>query len=173
MRMLYDAAAFVTSRRVTVTGWSMYPTLDSGEYALFDRPCLSAALPAKEGRGSCARPAGWEESGDKAGCGRSGRYGKAQHGGPDGQRCASERGVPTGRTEWRVGPQARRVLPPGGCNGYEYRQPFLWPGLAEGNRGQGLAGLPPPQPMAETGRGLTRSEQGIWRALQRGGYNGG
>ena len=37
VRMMYDAAAFVTSRRVTVMGWSMYPTLDSGEYALFDR----------------------------------------------------------------------------------------------------------------------------------------
>lgn len=34
---LYKVAVFVTSLRVTIAGWSMYPTLISGEYVLFNR----------------------------------------------------------------------------------------------------------------------------------------
>ena len=37
VKLLYQVAVFVTSLRVTVTGWSMYPTLVAGEYVLFDR----------------------------------------------------------------------------------------------------------------------------------------
>ena len=37
LRLLYRAVVFVTSARVVVTGWSMYPTLVSGEYVLFNR----------------------------------------------------------------------------------------------------------------------------------------
>lgn len=37
VRFLHQVAVFVTSLRVTVTGWSMYPTLVAGEYVLFDR----------------------------------------------------------------------------------------------------------------------------------------
>ena len=37
LRLPYMVAVFVTSLRVTVTGWSMYPTLVSGEYVLFNR----------------------------------------------------------------------------------------------------------------------------------------
>ena len=37
VKLLYQVAVFVTSIRVTVTGWSMYPTLVAGEYVLFDR----------------------------------------------------------------------------------------------------------------------------------------
>jgi signal peptidase I len=35
--LVYQAAVFVTSLRVTVVGWSMYPTLKAGEYVLFNR----------------------------------------------------------------------------------------------------------------------------------------
>lgn len=34
---LYRAIAFLVARRVVVSGWSMYPTLASGEYVLCDR----------------------------------------------------------------------------------------------------------------------------------------
>ena len=37
LRLLYRVAVFATSARVVVTGWSMYPTLVSGEYVLFNR----------------------------------------------------------------------------------------------------------------------------------------
>ena len=37
LRLLYQAVVLATSARVVVTGWSMYPTLISGEYVLFDR----------------------------------------------------------------------------------------------------------------------------------------
>jgi len=37
VKLLYQVAVLVTSLRVTVTGWSMYPTLVAGEYVLFDR----------------------------------------------------------------------------------------------------------------------------------------
>ena len=37
VKFLYQVAVFVTSLRVTVIGWSMYPTLVAGEYVLFDR----------------------------------------------------------------------------------------------------------------------------------------
>jgi signal peptidase I len=37
LRLPYRVAVFITSLRVTVTGWSMYPTLVSGEYVLFNR----------------------------------------------------------------------------------------------------------------------------------------
>ena len=37
LRLLYRAVVFATAARVVVTGWSMYPTLVSGEYVLFNR----------------------------------------------------------------------------------------------------------------------------------------
>jgi len=37
VKLLYQVAVFATFLRVTVTGWSMYPTLVAGEYVLFDR----------------------------------------------------------------------------------------------------------------------------------------
>jgi len=37
LRLLYRAAVVSTFTRVVVTGSSMYPTLDSGEYVLFNR----------------------------------------------------------------------------------------------------------------------------------------
>ena len=37
LRLLYRAAVISTFTRVVVTGSSMYPTLDSGEYVLFNR----------------------------------------------------------------------------------------------------------------------------------------
>ena len=37
MSLLYLVLAFVTSARAVVTGWSMYPTLASGEYVIFNR----------------------------------------------------------------------------------------------------------------------------------------
>ena len=37
LRLLYRVVVFATSARVVVTGWSMYPTLVSGEYVLFNR----------------------------------------------------------------------------------------------------------------------------------------
>lgn len=37
VNLLYGAVVFVTAVRIIVTGWSMHPTLASGEYVLFDR----------------------------------------------------------------------------------------------------------------------------------------
>ena len=37
VNMLYVVVVFVTSARIIVTGWSMHPTLVSGEYIFFDR----------------------------------------------------------------------------------------------------------------------------------------
>jgi signal peptidase I len=36
-KLVYQMAVFVTALRVTVTGWSMHPTLVAGEYVLFNR----------------------------------------------------------------------------------------------------------------------------------------
>lgn len=42
---LYQALVLLTSVRVVVTGWSMYPTLAPGEYALFDRLAYTKVRP--------------------------------------------------------------------------------------------------------------------------------
>ena len=47
MRLLYHALAFATSARAVITGWSMYPTLASGEYVLFNRLAYLRRPPAK------------------------------------------------------------------------------------------------------------------------------
>ncbi len=43
----YRALALVTAIRVVVDGWSMYPTLSPGEYALFDRLAYRREAPGR------------------------------------------------------------------------------------------------------------------------------
>jgi signal peptidase I len=37
IKLVYQAAVFVTALRITVDGWSMHPTLSPGEHVLFNR----------------------------------------------------------------------------------------------------------------------------------------